>query len=82
MELLDNRYTNSIYKEIFDEAKVPFITPDEVSAMISNKEEKLGVTAKIKEGKGLNWNQLNTYMFSEYVERWFLQRNRIYICVL
>lgn len=62
-----NLYTNSIYKEIFDEAKVPFITPDEVSAMISYKEEKLGVTAKIKEGKELNWNPLSTDMFSEYV---------------
>ena len=36
----ENLYTNSIYKEIFDEAKVPFITPDKMLALISEKEER------------------------------------------
>ncbi len=62
-------YTNSIYKEIFDEAKVPFITPDEVSTMISKKEEKLGATAEIKEGTEMTWNNLSGNIFSEYVGR-------------
>jgi len=51
----ENLYTNSIYKEIFDEALVPFITPDEVSKMILKKEEKVGATAEIKEGAELTW---------------------------
>lgn len=54
----DNLYTNSIYKEIFDEASVSFITPDEVSTMISEKENKLGVTNEIKEGEAVKWQTL------------------------
>lgn len=64
-----NLYTNSIYKEIFDEAKVPFITPDEVSTMISKKDEKLGATDEIKEGKELKWSTLSGDLFSEFVGR-------------
>ncbi|WP_010250602.1 hypothetical protein [Acetivibrio cellulolyticus] len=64
-----NLYTNSIYKEIFDEALVPFITPDELSAIISEKEEKVGATAEIKEGAETTWKTLNGNMFSEYVGR-------------
>ncbi len=64
-----NLYTNSIYKEIFDEAKVPFITPDEVSAMISKEDEKLGATDEIKEGQEMKWKTLSGDMFSEYVGR-------------
>jgi hypothetical protein len=62
-----NLYTNSLYKEIFDEAKVPFITPDEVSVMIKEKEEKLGATAEIKKGAEITWKVLNENMFSDYV---------------
>ena len=62
-------YTNSIYKEIFDEAKVPFITPDVVSTMISKKGEKVGATDEIKEGSEITWKTLNGNMFSEYVGR-------------
>ena len=62
-----NLYTNSIYKEIFDEANVPFVTPDEISAMISEKEEKVGATAEITEGKELTWKLLSGSMFSDYV---------------
>ena len=65
----ENLYTNSIYKEIFDEAKVPFITPDQVSNMIKEKEEKLGVTAEIKEGAKLTWKVLSGSMFNDYVGR-------------
>lgn len=64
-----NLYTNSIYKEIFDEAKVPFITPDEVSTMISKKEEKVGATSEIKERKEITWTHLYEKMFSDYVGR-------------
>ncbi len=62
-----NLYTNSIYKDIFEEALVPFITPDEVSNMISDKEEKVGATAEIKEGTEMTWKTLSENMFSEYV---------------
>ncbi len=64
-----NLYTNSIYKEIFDEASVPFITPDEVSNMISQKEEAVGATAEIKDGAELTWKTLDTSIFSDYVGR-------------
>lgn len=64
-----NLYKNSIYKEIFDKSKVPFITPDEVSTMISEKEEKVGATAEIKEGKEMTWEILSGNMFSDYVGR-------------
>lgn len=64
-----NLYTDSIYKEIFDEAKVPFITPDEANAMILDREENMGVTTEIKEGSILTWKTLDGDMFSDYVGR-------------
>ncbi len=64
-----NLYKNSIYKEIFDEALVPFITPDELSTMILEKEEKVGATAEIKEGTEITWEALGGNMFSDYVGR-------------
>ncbi len=62
-------YTNSIYKEIFDEANVPFITPDEILTLISEKEEMVGATAEIKEGAEVIWNTLSGNMFLDYVGR-------------
>lgn len=64
-----NLYTNSIYKEIFDDALLPFITPDEVSNMILEKEEKVGATAEIKDGTEMRWRTLSGNMFSDYVGR-------------
>ena len=64
-----NLYKNSIYKKIFDEAKVPFITPEEVSKMISEKEEKVGATAEIKKGTKITWKTLSGNLFSDYVGR-------------
>ncbi len=61
-------YTSSIYKEIFDEASVPFITPEEVSKMIMEKEKKLGATADMTEDAEITWKTLNGNMFSDYVE--------------
>lgn len=71
MEIIQdaNLYTNSIYKDIFDEAKVPFITADELSAMISKEEEKVSATAKIKEGKEITWEELSSDLYSDYVGR-------------
>lgn len=63
-----NLYTDSIYQEIFDEASVPFITPEEVSALISEKEEALGATKEIKEGVEISWTKLSGDMFSAYVD--------------
>jgi hypothetical protein len=37
--------------------------------MISEKEEKVGATAEIKEGTELSWKTLSGNMFSEYVGR-------------
>ena len=65
----ENLYTNSVYKEIFDEALVPFITPDEVSAKILEKEEEVGATAEIKEGTKMTWETLSGDIFSDYVGR-------------
>lgn len=65
----ENLYANSKYKEIFDEALVPFITPEELSNMISEKEEKVGATAKIKEGSELLWKTLSGSIFTDYVNR-------------
>ncbi|MDD4843153.1 MAG: hypothetical protein PHU31_02310 [Anaerotignum sp.] len=62
-----NLYIDSIYKEIFDEAKVPFITPDEISTLISEKEKNVGATTEIKEGAEMTWQVLNESMFSDYV---------------
>jgi hypothetical protein len=64
-----NLYTNSIYKDIFDEAKVSFITPDELTTMILEKEKKLGATAEIKKGKEVRWETLSEKMFSGYLKR-------------
>jgi len=63
-----NLYTSSKYKDIFDEAKVPFITPDELSTMISEKEKKVGATAEIKKGKEVTWKTLSGNMFSDYLK--------------
>ncbi len=65
----ENLYTNSIYKDIFDEAKVAYVTADEVSTMISLREEKVGASAKVKEGKEITWRILSNQLFSDYVGR-------------
>lgn len=61
-------YTDSIYKELFEEANVPFITPDELMKIISEKEQDLGVTDEIKEGAKVTWKTLKSDIYSEYVE--------------
>ncbi|NLM59587.1 MAG: hypothetical protein GX194_10840 [Clostridium sp.] len=65
----ENLYTDSVYKEIFEEASVPFITPDEVSDLIAKKEKEVGVTDEIKKGSELTWKTLNGSMFGDYVEK-------------
>lgn len=62
-------YSNSIYKDIFDEASVPFLTPDKVQAMIQEKEQRLGITQEIKDGAEVEWKPLNGNLYSEYVGR-------------
>lgn len=64
-----NLYTSSKYKDIFDEAKVPFITPDELSTMISEKEVKVGAAAEIKNGQEIKWKTLSGNMFSNYLKK-------------
>lgn len=63
-----NLYTDSVYKKIFEEANVSFITPDELSVKISEKEQTLGVTAEIKEGAEVSWKTLKSDIYSDYVE--------------
>jgi hypothetical protein len=65
-----NLYTNSIYKAVFDEAKVPFITPEDLSAMILVKEKSVGAAADIKNGAEITWEVLSGNMFSDYVGRY------------
>jgi hypothetical protein len=62
-------YTNSVYKDIFDKAGVPFITPDEVDEMIAEKEEKVGATEEIKAGAEIAWKALDGNLFVDYVGR-------------
>lgn len=71
MELIEdeNLYTNSKYKEIFDEAMVPFHTPEVISGMILEKERRVGATDEIKKGADITWSELDKTMFSEYVGR-------------
>lgn len=64
-----NLYTNSIYKDIFDDAKIPFITPDELLAMISEREKIVGASEEIKEGADITWKTLSRELFSDYVEK-------------
>lgn len=59
----------ALYKDIFNEALISIITPDEVLKMISEKEDKLGATVEIKEGKEVIWKTLSGKMFSNYVGR-------------
>lgn len=68
-ELIEDNslYKSSIYKEIFDEAEVPFITPDEVQDMISEKEKRVGAAAEIKAGEEIIWKTLDGSMLSNYV---------------
>ncbi len=69
MQLLedDTIYINSVYKDIFDEALIPFITPDEVNARIAERERQIGVTQEIKDGPDMEWITLDGSKFSEYV---------------
>lgn len=64
----DTLYTQSVYKDIFDEAGVSFVTPDEFENMILEKEEELGVTSKIKNGKEIEWEKVDSSLFSNYVK--------------
>ncbi len=51
-------YSDGIYKEIFDEAGVKTYRPEEIEAMISEKEISLGITEEIKQGKEISWETL------------------------
>lgn len=64
-----NHYTDSIYKDIFDEAKIPFIAPKKLSTMIAEKEEVVGATAEIKNGAQVTWKALRGDLFSDYIEK-------------
>ncbi len=57
-------YTNSIYKEIFDEAGILFITPDEVSIMIEEKGNKVGAIDVSNEETEVLWMPLINDIFS------------------
>lgn len=48
---------------------ISFITPDEVSNMIAEREKKAGVTAEIKEGPEIKWDNLSGTLFSDYVKK-------------
>lgn len=54
----DNLYTESIYKEIMDEAGVLIYSSDEIDDMIRNKEEALGIDSQIKDAPELDFTEL------------------------
>ena len=51
----DNLYTDSVYKDIFDEAGVTYYTWEEMENMISEKEKSVGVTEEIKAAAEVEW---------------------------
>lgn len=51
-------YSEGVYKEIFDEAGVKFYLPEEIDAMILDKEASLGITEEIKSAPKLTWEKL------------------------
>lgn len=60
----ESLYTNSIYKEIFDEAGIPFVTPDKASMLISEKADKVGAIDVTYEDTEVLWMPLNNDIFS------------------
>ncbi|MBE5865944.1 MAG: hypothetical protein E7292_07010 [Lachnospiraceae bacterium] len=52
-------YTDSVYKEIFDEAGVKFYLPEEIDSMILEKELSLGITEEIKNAPDISWEKLS-----------------------
>lgn len=52
-------YTDSVYKEIFDEAGVKFYLPEEIDAMILEKELSMGITEEIKNAPDISWEKLS-----------------------
>lgn len=51
-------YSEGIYKDIFDEAGVKMYRPEEIEAMILEKEASLGITEEIKQGAEVIWEIL------------------------
>lgn len=50
-------YASGVYKDIFDEAGVVTYRPEEIEAMILEKERSLGITEEIKNGPELTWEE-------------------------
>lgn len=48
-------YTDSVYKEIFDEAGVTVVPEEEIAAIIAEKEKQVGLTEEIRNGNELEW---------------------------
>ena len=55
-EKISDIYAAGVYKEIFDEAGIKTYRPEEIDALILEKEESLGITEEIRQGKLLEWN--------------------------
>ncbi len=53
-------YSDSVYKDIFDEAGVKLYQPKEIDAMIQEKEASLGITDEIKQGADVSWETLQS----------------------
>ena len=52
-------YQDGVYKEIFDEAGVKFYLPEEIDAMIQEKEASFGIDEEIKNAPEISWEKLS-----------------------
>lgn len=51
-------YTDSVYKEIFDEAGVAVLSDVEITAKVAEKEKQVGLTEEIRNGQEITWSIL------------------------
>ena len=51
-------YTDSVYKEIFDEAGVAVLSDVEIAAKVAEKEKQVGLTEEIRNGQEITWSIL------------------------
>ncbi len=58
-------YTDSVYKDIFDEAGVTVLPREEVEKIIAEKEEQVGLTEEIRDGQQIEWTIIENNIYEE-----------------
>lgn len=59
-------YTDSVYKEIFDEAGVTVLPREEIEQMIAGKEKQVGLTEEIRNGQQIEWTIMEDAICEEH----------------